>query len=255
MAIRFSRYTPPTRRVAPLNWTGDPLAGVRKAGISSAMASAGLAYDKSLYTPGSAESRALFAPSAYPTGYQSTSLGELGRNLTKFGSGGRPGMASVSFPVSQSMMNPNLASTPPAAPVVAAQAPPAGAAGPLGATGPTSPALTPVDPVSNPYFEQPSVDSQLGAPAVNPGAPETIPANPLMVQSAETNGRDMSSAAQTQRFYDRKFARTSHDPATRMAARRIDGTAPNVSPQRAPVTFSSTNPDGTANGHSDWSPY
>lgn len=264
MAIRLSRYTPPTIpawRAQRLNWTEDPLYRISKPGITAPQANAGLAYDKALYAPDSPLLRSVVTPTAtptYPTGPITTSLGELGRGLTRFGSGGRPGVAQVSYPTRPGITNPNIAAD---GPDESDLFPPSGNAGPVGDGGPMSPALDSVSPVDSPNLGAlPPSPLTTGAftASMPAGGDTNPPTNP-------PTGSARSPSGQTQRFYDRKFGKSSGDQAERMQARRIDAHAPVVDgsnnlrsssdPNRPSVSFSSTNPDGTPNGHSDWTPY
>lgn len=244
--VPISQFRPMYGRV--LNPWGDPLYGVRKEDITDDLAKRGLDYNFRLYAPDSPEIRAQFMPPpvsgpSYPaasTGWERPDMARLNRVLGQYGSNGRPGYASVSFPK-------------PAAP--SAVAPAAPVTPPIASSGtPVSPALNPPAAPANPNLDMQQssgLDSDW-TPAVNAGAPESLTNNALGDANVQPDLpqpvlQTRSPSAQTTRYYDRKFGRQSRDPVERMQSRIIDGRAPNVSYVPKPVQFK--------NSASDWVAY
>lgn len=247
MAINSSLYVPGPR--TPLNWTADPLYRVNKKTITPGQARAGLAYNLGLSAPDSPSLRALFVPPAAPPAPAPWTPQPL-----------RPGMYQTPYGrIGQSTPQRSVA----AAPVVVPTEPPPplipdfsaddsgtggkrlgqfvpGASGALEAGSPLSPILDAPPPAENPNL----AGGVIGTALVGEGAAAAQPIPPQ--QPVE----DVGMAPSSQRYYDRKFGRDSHDPATRMMSRRTAPGAPNVSHQVAPVTF-----NNEVAGHSDWVPY
>lgn len=140
-----SRFMPRPR--APLNRAGDPLAG----------------RDKALAAPGSPEMSALFRPPtpaaptfrAASTGWEAPSLSSLGKTLAQYGSGGKPGVAQVSYPTRQIAPSPFAADeyTDNTAAAMGVAQNTGGSEGPVGASGPVSPTLETPDPVESPNID------------------------------------------------------------------------------------------------------
>ncbi len=208
--------------------------------------------------------------SRYPTGWQASAPMELASNLYRYGSNGRPGVASVNFSVPGEAGGGSFALTPPEI----------GAAGPTGdeqeypdTTGARNPNLTtstadfmesPMigqDPVSldgPTQFSDEDINADGNANAIwrepKSRRESALDGNPLdsAGMPAQPTGRDTSVAGQSQRYYDRKFAKMSRNPVERYFSRRIyagSDSVQNVSRPLNPVRFNNS----TA-GHSPWQP-
>lgn len=273
-----SRFVPRAR--ARLDWSGDPLARYR-GNTTAPQGRAGLAYNKRLYSPGSAEMRALTpAAPAYPTGWQGPARAV------------RPGLYTSQYGTASLRSDSESMRTAVRAPLVLdeyttnlsrqmqqQEAPYAGG-GPLPnqydnyGQGYLE---TFTDSSVNPAIPNPNLPMLADANVVNPGpalgtqatgegaasafpaeVPGSITRDPETPENArqpednplENLGRDTSVEAQSQRYYDRKFSRNSKDPIVKMQARRIDGRAPNVSRSPNPARF-----NNEVAGHSNWLAY
>lgn len=208
----------------------------------------------------------------YPTGWQASAPMELASNLYRYGSSGRPGVASVNFAVPGASTRGSFDLT----------SPDLGAAGPTGdeevypdtsnARNPNL-ATTAPDFMESPAIGQDSIamqegqyeDSRYPGRIYNPDGtvdyggmmerdmgkqPKSDnPLNSAGLSAQSGTGRDTSTAGQSQRYYDRKFAKMSRDPVERTFARRIDARAENVSRPLNSVRF-----NNSVAGHSPWQP-
>lgn len=250
-----SRFVPRAR--TRLDWSGDPLNRFR-GNTTAPLARAGLDYNRRLYSPGSAEMRALAPAYTPPVGWQGPSrairpgfytsqygtasvssvappavVPETVPNYDNYGRGYLETFTDSS--VNPTIPNPNLP--------LFTNTDTLNPGPPLGnATGVGAASAFPEDAYS------------VGAQAI-PGSVTVPPETPENARQPSDNplenlGRDTSVEAQSQRYYDRKFGRNSKDPIVKMQSRRIDGRAPNVSRPVNPVRF-----NNEVAGHSGWVPY
>lgn len=274
--------TMPTSRFVPrartrLDWSGDPLARFRGQ-TTAPLARAGLAYNRRLYSPGSAEMRALTPAYRPPVGWQGPARTMTpGLYTSKYGTAslgsGTERRAIAAHPPVLDEYTANLSRQ-----MQEQEAPYAGGGpvpghydnygqgyletytnsslNPSGVTNPNLPMLADAN-VTNPGAPLGQATGE-GAASAFPEVPGSVTAPPETPENArqpddnplENLGRDTSVEAQSTRYYDRKFNRNSKDPMVKMQARRIDARAPNVSRPVNPVRF-----NNEVAGHSSWMAY
>lgn len=266
----MATYTPRRRRL-PLNWASDPLNRVDKSAITPAANTAGLDYNRRLYSPGSAEMRAVlgvvpaapravgWTPQPLRAGMYSTPYGRISQTTA-------PRAIAITPP-------PTIATPPPLPPALEADDSGAGdmkrleqflpgqsgalaaglpaASGAAGPTGPDNPMLNePGAPVTPPLLSDASTaGAAAGGALIGAGASPGVQfdsQNPVTAQPV-VDPMNPNAGTSTQGGLAPGNQRRYRDTTGRIDARAT------VSPQDstpAPVQFRNEVP-----GHSDWQPY